>query len=91
MNSSLVQNAVEPHVTSILRPALLQMCWSGFLCALVSLPLSIFPSVQDTGHHFGLTAPAIFGAPIPITCVVSTVFLTGQRKGEAGQPTYLCT
>lgn len=36
------------HVT------LLQMCWSGFLCSLVSLPLSIFPKVENTGwvNHF---------------------------------------
>ncbi len=26
-----------------------QMCWSGTLCSLVSLPLSIFPTVENTG------------------------------------------
>uniref|UniRef100_A0A3B5LJ88 Glycerol kinase 5 n=1 Tax=Xiphophorus couchianus TaxID=32473 RepID=A0A3B5LJ88_9TELE len=26
-----------------------QMCWSQFLCSLVSLPLSIFPQVENTG------------------------------------------
>uniref|UniRef100_A0A665U885 Glycerol kinase 5 n=1 Tax=Echeneis naucrates TaxID=173247 RepID=A0A665U885_ECHNA len=28
-----------------------QMCWSSFLCSLVSLPLSIFPKVEDTGSQ----------------------------------------
>lgn len=27
----------------------LQMCWSQFLCSLVSLPISIFPTVENTG------------------------------------------
>lgn len=32
----------------------LQMCWSGFISTLVSLPLSIFPKVENTGwvNHF---------------------------------------
>uniref|UniRef100_A0A8C9SJD0 Glycerol kinase 5 n=1 Tax=Scleropages formosus TaxID=113540 RepID=A0A8C9SJD0_SCLFO len=97
LTNGALQNAVEPHVTSILRPALLQMCWSGFLCALVSLPLSIFPSVQDTGHHFGLTAPAIFGAPIPITCMADQqaamfgecCFDTGDLKITMGTGTFM--
>ncbi|XP_071764110.1 glycerol kinase 5 [Centroberyx gerrardi] len=48
-----------------------QMCWSGFLCAVVSLPLSIFPKVQNTGHHFGSTDPSIFGVSIPIMSVMA--------------------
>ncbi|CAF97578.1 unnamed protein product, partial [Tetraodon nigroviridis] len=47
-----------------------QMCWSQFLCSLVSLPLSIFPKVEDTGNEFGCTDPSIFGASIPIMSVV---------------------
>ncbi|XP_030259651.1 glycerol kinase 5 [Sparus aurata] len=48
-----------------------QMCWSGFLCSLVSLPLSIFPKVENTGHDFGSTDPSIFGVPIPIMSVMA--------------------
>ncbi|XP_030607718.1 glycerol kinase 5 [Archocentrus centrarchus] len=48
-----------------------QMCWSGFLSSLVSLPLSIFPKVENTGHDFGSTDPSIFGASIPITSVMA--------------------
>uniref|UniRef100_A0A7N8WXW3 Glycerol kinase 5 n=1 Tax=Mastacembelus armatus TaxID=205130 RepID=A0A7N8WXW3_9TELE len=49
----------------------LQMCWSGFLCSLVSLPLSIFPQVENTGHDFGSVDPSIFGVSIPIMSVMA--------------------
>ncbi|KAM9790640.1 glycerol kinase 5 [Syngnathus typhle] len=48
-----------------------QMCWSQMLCSLVSLPLSIFPKVENTGHEFGCTDPSIFGLPIPIMSVMA--------------------
>ncbi|XP_029971684.1 glycerol kinase 5 [Salarias fasciatus] len=48
-----------------------QMCWSGFLCSLVSLPLSILPKVENTGHDFGCSDPSIFGVPIPIKSVMA--------------------
>uniref|UniRef100_A0A4W6FI06 Glycerol kinase 5 n=1 Tax=Lates calcarifer TaxID=8187 RepID=A0A4W6FI06_LATCA len=48
-----------------------QMCWSGFLCSLVSLPLSIFPTVENTGHDFGSTDVSIFGVSIPIMSVMA--------------------
>ncbi|XP_061588583.1 putative glycerol kinase 5 [Cololabis saira] len=48
-----------------------QMCWSTFLCSLVSLPLSIFPKVENTGHNFGSTDPSIFGVSIPIMSVMA--------------------
>nr|XP_057923497.1 putative glycerol kinase 5 [Doryrhamphus excisus] len=48
-----------------------QMCWSQFLCSLVSLPLSIFPKVENTDHEFGFTDPSIFGVSIPIMSVMA--------------------
>ncbi|XP_061775878.1 putative glycerol kinase 5 [Nerophis ophidion] len=48
-----------------------QMCWSQTLCSLVSLPLSIFPKVENTGHEFGSTDPSIFGVSIPIMSVMA--------------------
>ncbi|XP_024864996.1 putative glycerol kinase 5 [Kryptolebias marmoratus] len=48
-----------------------QMCWSGFLSSVVSLPLSIFPKVENTGHNFGSTDPSIFGVPIPIMSMMA--------------------
>ncbi|XP_010731607.1 glycerol kinase 5 [Larimichthys crocea] len=48
-----------------------QMCWSGMLCSLVSLPLSILPKVENTGHDFGCTDTSIFGFPIPIMSVMA--------------------
>uniref|UniRef100_F6RXC1 Glycerol kinase 5 n=1 Tax=Xenopus tropicalis TaxID=8364 RepID=F6RXC1_XENTR len=50
---------------------LLQMCWSSFLCSLLSIPMSIFPSVEDTSHNFGLADPIIFGAAVPIRALVA--------------------
>uniref|UniRef100_H2RP92 Glycerol kinase 5 n=1 Tax=Takifugu rubripes TaxID=31033 RepID=H2RP92_TAKRU len=48
-----------------------QMCWSQLLCSMVSLPLSIFPKVEDTGCEFGCTDPSIFGVPIPIMSLMA--------------------
>ncbi|KAM9845231.1 glycerol kinase 5 [Aulostomus maculatus] len=48
-----------------------QMCWSGFLCSVVSLPLSILPKVENTSHDFGSTDPSIFGMSIPIKSVMA--------------------
>ncbi|KAK9538961.1 hypothetical protein VZT92_004099 [Zoarces viviparus] len=48
-----------------------QMCWSGTLSSLLSLPLSIFPKVENTDHDFGSTDPSIFGVSIPIMSVMA--------------------
>ncbi|XP_042627477.1 putative glycerol kinase 5 isoform X2 [Cyprinus carpio] len=48
-----------------------QMCWSGFICSLLSIPLSILPRVQNTSHKFGTCDPSIFGVPIPIMSVMA--------------------
>ncbi|XP_031710490.1 glycerol kinase 5 isoform X3 [Anarrhichthys ocellatus] len=48
-----------------------QMCWSGFLSSLLSLPLSIFPKVENTDHDFGSTDPSILGVSIPIMSVMA--------------------
>ncbi|XP_012693823.2 putative glycerol kinase 5 [Clupea harengus] len=48
-----------------------QMCWSGLLCSLVSLPLSIFPTVENTGFFFGRTDEIIFGVPVPIMSLMA--------------------
>ncbi|KAE8604798.1 hypothetical protein XENTR_v10014833 [Xenopus tropicalis] len=55
--------------TAIFDPYL--MCWSSFLCSLLSIPMSIFPSVEDTSHNFGLADPIIFGAAVPIRALVA--------------------
>ncbi|KAM4770687.1 glycerol kinase 5 [Rhinophrynus dorsalis] len=55
--------------TAIFDPYL--MCWSSFLSSLLSIPLSIFPRVEDTSHSFGTVDSSIFGAPIPIRALVA--------------------
>ncbi|XP_036409577.1 putative glycerol kinase 5 [Megalops cyprinoides] len=75
-----------------------QMCWSGFLCSLVSLPLSIFPTVEDTGHNYGTSDPSIFGLPIPVMSVMADqqaamfgecCFNTGDVKITMGTGTFM--
>ncbi|XP_039616292.1 putative glycerol kinase 5 [Polypterus senegalus] len=48
-----------------------QLCWSEFFCSLISLPLSIFPKVENTSHSFGTSDPEIFDYPIHIKCLVA--------------------
>uniref|UniRef100_A0A673GDJ5 Glycerol kinase 5 n=1 Tax=Sinocyclocheilus rhinocerous TaxID=307959 RepID=A0A673GDJ5_9TELE len=43
----------------------------GFVCSLLSIPLSILPRVQNTSHKFGTCDPSIFGVPIPIMSVMA--------------------
>ncbi|XP_063771646.1 putative glycerol kinase 5 isoform X2 [Pseudophryne corroboree] len=55
--------------TAVFDPYL--MSWSSFLCSLLSIPLSIFPPVEDTSHNFGVSDTSIFGVPIPIRALVA--------------------
>ncbi|XP_039345211.1 putative glycerol kinase 5 isoform X2 [Mauremys reevesii] len=48
-----------------------QMCWSSFLSKLFSIPMSIYPPVEDTNHSFGSVDAEIFGVPIPIVALVA--------------------
>ncbi|KAK1162580.1 putative glycerol kinase 5 isoform X1 [Acipenser oxyrinchus oxyrinchus] len=75
-----------------------QMCWSGMLCSLISLPLSIFPTVENTCHKFGSTDTSIFGVPIPIMSLVADqqaamfgecCFDTGDVKITMGTGTFI--
>ena len=42
------------------------LCWSGFVCGLLDIPMQIFPPVRDTNGDFGRCEPSLFGAAIPI-------------------------
>ncbi|KAI1882664.1 hypothetical protein AGOR_G00237220 [Albula goreensis] len=75
-----------------------QMCWSEFLCQVVSLPLSIFPTVENTGHNYGSSDASIFGVPIPIMSVMADqqaamfgecCFDTGDVKITMGTGTFM--
>ncbi|CAL8311485.1 glycerol kinase 5 isoform X1 [Gadus morhua] len=48
-----------------------QMCWSGPLFSMLSLPFSILPKVEDTIHSFGSTHSSIFGVSIPIMALIA--------------------
>ncbi|NXK87019.1 GLPK protein, partial [Formicarius rufipectus] len=55
--------------TGVFEPV--SKCWSPSLCNLLSIPMSIYPSVKDTSFNFGSTDPEIFGVPIPIMAMVA--------------------
>lgn len=40
--------------------------WSGDICDLLGIPLSILPEVRDCASDFGTTRSDLFGRPIPI-------------------------
>jgi glycerol kinase len=40
--------------------------WSDDLCALFGVPGAMLPQVRDCAAEYGVTAPALFGAPIPV-------------------------
>ncbi|MFC0410858.1 glycerol kinase GlpK [Roseomonas elaeocarpi] len=43
-----------------------RQCWDAELLRLFRIPEAMLPTVCDNSHHFGETAPELFGAPIPI-------------------------
>ncbi|KAK3513582.1 hypothetical protein QTP70_025360 [Hemibagrus guttatus] len=68
-----------------------QMCWSRFLCSLLSLPLSILPTVHNTSHQFGSSDPDIFGVSIPIMsvqCVSAWEWFASYLDGRSYQVTW---
>jgi glycerol kinase len=40
--------------------------WDADLCRLFGVPMALLPEVRDCAGEFGITAPELFGAPIPI-------------------------
>jgi len=40
--------------------------WDEDLCALLRVPMAVLPAVHDNSHVFGVTAPGLFEAQIPI-------------------------
>ncbi|MGU3391197.1 glycerol kinase GlpK [Sphingomonas sp. M1A8_2b] len=40
--------------------------WDSAMCALIGVPIAMLPEVHDNAHHYGLTAPGLFDAQIPV-------------------------
>lgn len=75
-----------------------EMCWSGLVTSLLSIPLSLLPPVRDTSYNFGSVDEEIFGTPIPIMALVADqqsamfgecCFQTGDVKLTMGTGTFL--
>ncbi|XP_059164187.1 putative glycerol kinase 5 isoform X2 [Physella acuta] len=75
-----------------------QMEWSGIVCGLLNIPMSIFPLIRDTSGEFGVTDPDVFGFQVPITAVVADqqgamfgqcCFDVGDVKCTMGTGTFL--
>jgi len=41
-------------------------CWDADLCRLLDVPMALLPEVHDNAHLYGVTAPDLFDAAIPI-------------------------
>ena len=57
-----------------------EQAWSDELCALFRVPGVMLPDVRDSADDYGLTEPALFGAPIAIRALVGD-----QQAGAVGQ------
>ncbi|MBC8267311.1 MAG: glycerol kinase GlpK [Rhodospirillaceae bacterium] len=55
-------------------------CWSGEMCDLLHVPMSLLPEVMDSAADFGETDPAIFGGSIAIAGVAGD-----QQAATVGQ------
>ncbi len=55
-------------------------CWDADICALLDIPMSMLPKVQDCAADFGETAADIFEHPIPILGVAGD-----QQAASIGQ------
>ncbi|MET0269796.1 MAG: glycerol kinase GlpK [Sphingomonas sp.] len=60
--------------------------WDEELCRLLRVPMAMLPQVHDNAHLFGVTAPHLFGAPIPIAGMAGDqqAALFGQACFQAG-------
>jgi glycerol kinase len=72
--------------------------WDEQLCSLLRVPMAILPSVHDSSHCFGTTAPALFGAPIMVAGIAGdqqaalvgqTCFAPGTAKSTYGTGCFL--
>ncbi len=54
--------------------------WDAEICALLDIPMSMLPQVQDSAAEFGQTDTALFGRPIPIRGVAGD-----QQAATVGQ------
>ena len=62
----------EVHATDVTNAArtslydIRRQCWDAELCRLFRVPEALLPEVNDNAHVFGITAPGLFDAQIPI-------------------------
>src|SRR5699024_10853765 len=63
-----------------------RQAWDDDLLALFDIPRSLLPSVQDSAHHYGDTAPALLGSPVAILGVAGDqqAALIGQACFQPG-------
>jgi len=63
-----------------------KQCWDEELCRLFRVPAQLLPDVHDNSHVFGLTAPGLFDARLPISGMAGDqqAALFGQACFSAG-------
>ncbi|XP_067003206.1 putative glycerol kinase 5 isoform X2 [Anabrus simplex] len=91
-----VTDVSNASATGFYDPFIMQ--WSGLSYSLFRFPASLLPEVWDTAGDFGCTSSDLFGAEIPICCVMadqaastfgSCCFDEGDIKVTMGTGTFL--
>lgn len=66
--------------TAVFDPFLLK--WSDLVIKMLQLPRHVFPRVLPTAYDYGSTEESLFGASIPICCLVLRHFLFSLFAGK---------
>jgi glycerol kinase len=75
-----------------------RLAWDDELLELVGVPSAVLPEVRPTSGEFGVTAPELFGRPIPIMALAGdqqaatfgqACFAPGQAKNTYGTGAFL--
>jgi glycerol kinase len=75
-----------------------RLAWDEELLALVGVPTAVLPEIRPTSGLFGVTAPELFGSPIPIAALAGdqqaatfgqACFAPGQAKNTYGTGAFL--
>jgi glycerol kinase len=63
-----------------------RQCWDEELLKLFRIPEALLPSIKDSSYRFGVTAPGVFDAVIPITGIAGDqhAAMVGQACFEPG-------
>lgn len=65
--------------------------WDSWLCEQLQIPMALLPEVKATCDTFGTTDPALFGAELPIACLIGDQQAATLGQGCFTPGTMKCT